>query len=75
MSLNGLMIVVIKYGKNNFKLISLITPKNSKKSKCQASISFAIKSELKNRPYIILTVLMTTTILYLGYAMRVFEMY
>jgi hypothetical protein len=46
-----------------------------KKMKCQATVGFAIKAELKNRPYIMLGILMLVTIVYLGMAMRTFEMY
>ena len=45
-----------------------------KKAKCQASAGFAIKSELKRRPYLMLGVLMLVTIVYLALAIRTFEM-
>lgn len=45
-----------------------------KKHKCQASVRFAIKSELKRRPYLMLLILMLTTVLYLGLCIRTFEM-
>eukprot|EP01016_Furgasonia_blochmanni_P041293 TRINITY_DN5341_c0_g1_i6.p1 TRINITY_DN5341_c0_g1~~TRINITY_DN5341_c0_g1_i6.p1 ORF type:complete len:363 (-),score=66.29 TRINITY_DN5341_c0_g1_i6:330-1418(-) len=44
-----------------------------KKYKCQANVSFAIKSELKKRPYFMLSILMIVTIIYLGFALRTFE--
>lgn len=46
-----------------------------KSHKCQATVGFAIKAELKRRPYIMLMVLMLVTIVYLGLAMRTFEMF
>lgn len=46
-----------------------------KKMKCQASVYFAIKAELKKRPYFMLGILMLVTIIYLGLAMRTFEMF
>ena len=45
-----------------------------KKFRCQATVGFAIKSELKKRPYFMLGILMIVTIVYLGLAMRTFEM-
>ena len=46
-----------------------------KKMKCQATVGFAIKAELKRRPYFMLGILMLVTIVYLGLAMRTFERY
>lgn len=43
------------------------------KYKCQASVSFAVKAELKKRPYLMLGILMGATIIYLGFAIRTFE--
>mmetsp|Transcript_5137 Transcript_5137/g.4358 ORF Transcript_5137/g.4358 Transcript_5137/m.4358 type:complete len:299 (+) Transcript_5137:640-1536(+) len=43
------------------------------KYKCQANVGFAIKSELKKRPYLMLGILMMVTIIYLGFALRTFE--
>jgi len=43
------------------------------KYKCQANVSFAIKAELKKRPYTMLGILMGATIIYLGFAIRTFE--
>jgi len=43
------------------------------KYKCQANVSFAIKAELKKRPYMMLGILMGVTIIYLGFAIRTFE--
>ena len=43
------------------------------KYKCQASVGFAVKAELKKRPYLMLGILMMATILYLGFAIRTFE--
>jgi len=43
------------------------------KYKCQASVRFAIKAELKKRPYLMLGILMGVTLLYLGFAIRTFE--
>lgn len=47
----------------------------SKKARCQNGVMFAVKAELKRRPYLMLGVLMLFTIIYLGLAMRTFEMY
>jgi len=43
------------------------------KYKCQASVRFAVKVELKKRPYLMLGILMGATLLYLGFAIRTFE--
>jgi len=45
-----------------------------KKNKCQATVGFAMKAELKRRPYFMLGIFMIVTIVYLGLAMRTFEM-
>ena len=39
-----------------------------------ADLGFAIKSELKKRPLIVLGFMMMVVILYLGFAIRTFEM-
>lgn len=46
----------------------------SAKYKCQANVGFAIKSELKKRPYLMLSILMMVVIIYFGFAIRTFEM-
>ena len=43
------------------------------KYKSQADIKFAIKAELKKRPYLMLGIFMAATVIYLGFAMRTFE--
>ena len=47
----------------------------SKKAKCQATFYFALKCEIKKRPYLVIGILMISTIVYLGLAMRTFEMF
>lgn len=44
-----------------------------KKFKCKADVYFAIKAELKRRPYVMISFLMTATIVVLGLAIRRFE--
>lgn len=46
-----------------------------KKNRCQASVKFAIKAELKRWPYLMLGILMLVTMVYLGLCIRTFEMY
>lgn len=60
---------------SGYKLIILVNLISvSKKFRTQAGVGFAIKSELKKRPYIMLGILMLVTIIYLGLAMRTFEL-
>jgi hypothetical protein len=62
------------YEHGMFKKKKLFRKLFSKRAKCQAGVMFAIKAELKRRPYLMLGILMFFTIVYLGMAMRTFEM-
>jgi hypothetical protein len=44
-----------------------------KKYKCEPTLAFAVKAELKRRPYLMVIFLMGGTIICLGYTMRQFE--
>jgi len=57
-----------------FFIIKIFFLFTSKKAKCQAGFSFALKCEIKKRPYVMIGILMVATIVYLGLAMRTFEM-
>ena len=46
-----------------------------KKNRCNADITFLIKSELKYRPYTMVSVSMVIIIVILGFAVRTFERY